>query len=63
MTSVLDFHWDDNEHAFAERFERESLDNAPAQRNVEDYFKFLSEVGADRMGKPEGGLADKQFAL
>jgi hypothetical protein len=63
MTSDIDFRWDYNEHKFVERFMRESVDNSSAPRNLEDYFKFLSEVGADSMGKPEVGLVDKPFTL
>jgi hypothetical protein len=63
MPDDLNLRWDKKEQEFLEGLDRASREKESAQRNAKDYFKFLSEVGADGIAKPEDRAIDKRFIL
>ena len=58
----LEFHWDKSEQLYSERQDYIRTDKS-TKRNVEEYFKFLSDIEPACVLPVKDRIADKQFTL
>ena len=58
----LEFHWDKGEQLYSEQQDTIRTDKS-TKRNLEDYFKFLSDIESAYVLPAKDRIADKQFTL
>ncbi len=61
-TNKLELHWDKNEQRYSEQHKHTQINNNQ-KRDVEEYFKFLSDIEPDHFIPKKERPVDKQFTL